>query len=52
METVSTCSAEGQSKLLLILLKIRCVCFGFEITPSTDPTYCTVPGTTVDCTIL
>ena len=25
METVSTCSAEGQSKLLLILLKIRCV---------------------------
>ena len=25
METVSTCSAEGQSKLLLILLKMRCV---------------------------
>ena len=25
METVSTCRAEGQSKLLLILLKMRCV---------------------------
>ena len=25
METVSTCSAEGQSKLLPILLKMRCV---------------------------
>ena len=43
METVSTCSAEGQSKLLLILLKMRCVRFGFEMTPSsTDTTYCTV----------
>ena len=49
MEAVSTCSAEGQSKLLLVLLKMRCVWFGFEMTPSTDRTpYCT----TVDCTIL
>ena len=43
MEAVSTCSAEGQSKLLLILLKMLCVWFGFEMTPSTDRTpYCTV----------
>ena len=43
MEALSTCSAEGQSKLLLILLKMRCVCFGFEMTSSTDRTpYCTV----------
>ena len=43
MEAVFTCSAEGQSKLLLILLKMRCVWFGFEMTPSTDRTpYCTV----------
>ena len=43
MEAVSTCSAEGQSKLLLILQKMRCVWFGFEVTPSTDRApYCTV----------
>ena len=49
MEAVCTCSGEGQSKLLLILLKMRCVWFGFEMTPSTDRTpYCT----TIDCTIL
>ena len=43
IEAVSTCSAEGQSKLLLILLKMRCVWFGFEMTPSTDRTpYCAV----------
>ena len=52
METVSTFSAEGQSKLLLILLKMRCVRFGFEMTSRKDTTpYCTV-CTTVDCTIL
>ena len=51
MEAVSTFSAEGQSKLLLILQKMRCVWFGFEVTPSTDRTpYCTVLK--VDCTIL
>ena len=42
MEAVSTCSAEGQSKLLLIRLKLRCVWFGFEIIPSTDRTHRTV----------
>ena len=37
------CLSVGQSKLLLILLKMRCVWFGFEMTPSTDRTpYCTV----------
>ena len=35
-EVVSTCRAEGQSKLLLILRKTRCVWFGFEMTPSTE----------------
>ena len=42
---------EVSQKLLLILPKMRCVWFGFEMTPSTDRTtvlYCT----TVDCTIL
>ena len=34
-EAVSTCSAEGQSKWLLILPKMRCVWFGFEMTLST-----------------
>ena len=51
MEAVSTCSAEGQSELLLILLKMRCVWFGFEMTPKhrqNTVLYCT----TVDCTIL
>ena len=37
MEAVSTCSAEGQSKLLLILQKMRCVCSSTDRTP-----YCTV----------
>ena len=48
-EAVSTCSAEGQSKLLLILPKMRCVWFGFEMTPSTDTRPYRI---TVDCTIL
>ena len=42
---------EDSQKLSPILPKMRCVWFGFEMTPSTDRTtvlYCT----TVDCTIL
>ena len=45
MEAVSTCSAEGQSKLLLILQKMRCVWFKHR---QNTVLYCT----TVDCTIL
>ena len=48
-EAVSTCCAGGRSKLLLILPKMRCVWFGFDMTPSTGRRpFCT----TVDCTIL
>ena len=45
MEAVFTCSAEGQSKLLLILQKMRCVWFKHR---QNTVLYCT----TVDCTIL